>query len=76
MAEHEAGTPCPGCTAEKITAKMAANPLHDFYACRQCLEHGALAYAIAYEKRRAREDETHAAGRESGIANGEAHGQG
>ncbi|WP_067734458.1 hypothetical protein [Novosphingobium naphthalenivorans] len=75
MAEHEAGTPCPGCTAEKITAKMAANPLHDFYACRQCLEHGALFYAN-HNTKRVREDETHAAGGEGRLANGEAHGQG
>jgi hypothetical protein len=66
MADPEFGSPCPGCTYEKITAQIARFP-EAYPACLACRDSGALFHARhknTWEHNR----------RASGIANGESHG--
>lgn len=75
MAEHKAGEPCPGCTPELIMAKMERNPHFTFFACHDCLDHGALFHAMK-NNQRDKEDATNSAGGEGLALSQEAHGQG
>lgn len=79
MAERAYGSPCPGCTVEIISARIARFP-QAYPACRPCVEHGALYHAQLprpqeqqQETARDQEDAQECARRASGGSNGESH---